>query len=611
MKEKSKKMTSKERKALMAKAVQECEMLADQYLTNWKPVNKKWETYEGAAYLRVSDPSQVLVDQGSLLQQININVDEAKERSFREQVNYKIVKFFIEPGLSGKTDNRPAFQRMRWEVKQGVYDFVIFKEISRLVRDAAIWKDFFKICNDLESEIIIRGLPFNPNDPQQVHQLDQMAMNAEYESKQIGKRTKETNHSALIYSGKLNSTHLVLGFDQLIQDDVEIVGKYVPNKKELKVVEWIMGTFVKYSSYVETLKACNKRKIKNKNGELFTTSSIKTLLANKKYIGRWEVNKKNKDKKQKRLMPYERYEVIDLPHGCVIDMELWEQVQRKIEAVGNGKNSDRVHLLSGILKLEEDGTSFSGIHVKAKGKIYYRNQQNKVTLQACDVEEQARIVLKEVVQKSVKFKESLKKTMIVNEQKEDLMEFEKLKLDGEIEKIKLERTRLDKRMDFLLSDDDMEAAKLFRSEYKSQIKIINEKLVESSKARELMGKAKQVFKKSAFDMDGLLQKAENVLDLLESGDRVALKNGYRIIFSKILVGKKSSMGERKLRFVLRSNDFEDYMGLSGKKTQKSLPVNPQGARHSMQNNVEKEDTPIQATDLVVSGNKSLDRGKMG
>ena len=140
MKGKYKDMTVKERKLLMAKAVKECETLANQYLANWKPVNKKWETYEGAAYLRVSSSSQVLVDQGSLLQQININVDEAKDRSFKEQVNYKITKFFIEPGLSGKTDNRPAFQRMRWEVKQGLYDFVIFKEISRLVRDAGIWK---------------------------------------------------------------------------------------------------------------------------------------------------------------------------------------------------------------------------------------------------------------------------------------------------------------------------------------------------------------------------------------------------------------------------------------------------------------------------------------
>ena len=88
-------------------------------------------------------------------------------------------------------------------------------------------------------EIVIRGLPFNPNDPQQVHQLDQLALNAEYESKQTGKRTKETNHSALIYSGKLNSTHLVLGLDQLEEGGVEkvvVAGVEAAGVGTLKVV---------------------------------------------------------------------------------------------------------------------------------------------------------------------------------------------------------------------------------------------------------------------------------------------------------------------------------------------------------------------------------------
>ncbi|MCK5883894.1 MAG: recombinase family protein, partial [Bacteriovoracaceae bacterium] len=607
MREKSKKMSANERKALMAKAVHECEVLAQEYLDNWKPVNKKWDTIEGAAYLRVSDSEQVLVDKGSLLQQININVDEAKERSHTEHVNYKIVNFFIEPGISGRHDKRPAFQRMNWEIKQGIHDFIIIKELSRLVRDAGIWKDFFNRCNDVECEIVIRGLPFNPNNPQQVLQLDQMAMNAEYESKQIGKRTKETNHSALIYSGKLNSTHLVLGLDQLIKDGVEVVGKYTPNKKELRTVEWIMNTFVKYGSYMDTLRECECRKIFNKNGESFTTSSLKTVLTNKKYIGRWEVNFKNKQKKQKRLMPYERYEVIDLPHGCVIDLKLWEQVERVVEKVGNGKNSDYIHLLSGLLKLEEDGSSFHGVHVKAKNKTYYRNELNKVTLISGDIDGQARAILQEVIDKTSNFKDSLKKTMNQNEQKKDLMEFEKIKLDQEVKELEKERVQLDKRMDFLLSDDDMEEAKIFRTEYKTQTKSIREKIDKVHKARDLMGKSKEIFQKTALDLKGLMERIQRVMDLIEEGDRPALKNAYKKVFSRVLVGKKGVNGVSKLRFVLRSNDFEDYLGYSGNRAQECVAAGSPSVGDKAKNN----DLESVSSDGVVGGNKSLDRGKMG
>ena len=133
MRLKKKKLTGKEKKTLMANAIAECESLADKYIAEWKPTNPEWQTIEGAVYLRVSDPSQVLVDQGSFLQQVNMNIAEIKERSFQDKVNYRVIKVFIEPGVSGTIESRPSFQRMNWEIKNGIHHFIVFKEISRLV----------------------------------------------------------------------------------------------------------------------------------------------------------------------------------------------------------------------------------------------------------------------------------------------------------------------------------------------------------------------------------------------------------------------------------------------------------------------------------------------
>ena len=177
------KISHKEIKKLVLKVVADCKKLADNYVKNWKPVNKKWPTIEGAVYLRLSDDTQVAVERGSLEQQIHIAISEAQYRSEQEKINYHITEFYIEPGITGTHDNRPEFIRLQQNIRIQAHKFIIFKEISRLIRDLEIWKRFFKLCQNYDCEICIRGLPFNPNDPVSILQLDQIAAYAEFESR--------------------------------------------------------------------------------------------------------------------------------------------------------------------------------------------------------------------------------------------------------------------------------------------------------------------------------------------------------------------------------------------------------------------------------------------
>ena len=70
-------------------------------------------------------------------------------------MNYRITEFFIEPGITGTHGNRPVTlfiisivlidkkgASKRPLQKAACHSFVIFKEISRLVRDLEIWKRF-------------------------------------------------------------------------------------------------------------------------------------------------------------------------------------------------------------------------------------------------------------------------------------------------------------------------------------------------------------------------------------------------------------------------------------------------------------------------------------
>jgi DNA invertase Pin-like site-specific DNA recombinase len=511
------KLNSKEMSQLVLKVVDDCKNIANIYVKEWKPVNSKWETIEGAVYLRLSDRSQVAVERGSLEQQIHIAIVEAKSRSEREQINYQIIDFYIEAGITGTHDRRPEFQRLQSDIKIGVNKFVIFKEISRLVRDLEIWKRFFNLCQENDCEICIRGLPFNPNDPASILQLDQLAAFAEFESRTTSKRIKESNHSAMITSGKFNGNYHLLGFDMTLNQSGENSGIFKANKKELKQVEWIMKTFLEVGNYRMLTKRCEEKSIMTKKNRPFNYQTIKNHLKNTRYIGKWHRNEKNKDRRQEKLMPYDRYTIVDLEHGPVIDLALWEKVQDKILELDNmrAKGVNYSYPLSQIL-VYEDGSTFIGSgHWGSKNKIfYYYNKVNKIRVNTNIFEEEAKKVLVSIVENSEKFQKSIKSMSFQKTNLMDILEQKINELVVKLDGLGHEKEKLNKRLNFLLDDDDLEMAKDFKEEYKLKYKKLE------NERKDLMQKIKSMEKE--------LKKLDTSKD--SSGDavkRVSKLDGVR------------------------------------------------------------------------------------
>ena len=148
-------------------------------------------------------PIKLVLKKVSLEQQIHLAIAEAVSRSNEDHINYRIIKFFIEPGISGTSDKRPQLQMMQRDIARRKYGFVVFKEIARIARDSLIWKNFFRLCIEYDCEIFIRGLPFNPNDPTALMQIDLLASFAAYESQTTSKRTRESNFFCAYIFGKI------------------------------------------------------------------------------------------------------------------------------------------------------------------------------------------------------------------------------------------------------------------------------------------------------------------------------------------------------------------------------------------------------------------------
>ncbi len=82
-------------------------------------------------------------------------------------------------------------------------------------------------------------------------------------------------------------------------------------------------------------------------------------------------------------MPYERYTEVVLPHGEVIDLNLWNRVQQTVERINSSKvkntNVKKIFLLSSILKLQSDNASFHGMGAAVLNFVLRGHQSAAIT----------------------------------------------------------------------------------------------------------------------------------------------------------------------------------------------------------------------------------------
>ena len=552
-----KRMPRRELRALVERVVADCKKIVEDYLAKWEPLNSAWKTVEGAAYLRLSTDEQVVVEKGSLEQQIYMAITESIDRSKKANKNYRLVKFYIEPGITGRSDKRPEFIAMQRAINQSLYDFVIFKELTRVTRESKTWKTFFELCISRNCEICIKGFPFNPNDPSQIFLLDIMAAVAEYESNLTSKRIRENTFSALVNTGKFNSTRSFLGLDQLVINGAPKIGLYSANPDELKIVEWIMREFIAVPEYKYILELLQKKNITNKNGDPFTRNTLRNLLTNRRYIGEWEVNAKNRDKDQERLMPYERYSLVELPHGCVINRDLWDRVQIAVcQTAGNmigSKAKIRVYPLSGLLEFS-DGSDFVGngawSSTSKTRHNYYVNQKNKIRIPCEIIEEELVSALNDIRQKSHKIQAALDKHHADRADGCKVVDLQIKKIERELELLVQQREKVDHRLDFLLETGDSENAKLFQNEYAEKVRKIADQTKQLKNALVHWDQERKRLKDKPENIGEASYLANDAITSLKQGEMKKLKKLLPKIFQRVVIGATDHKGCRKISFQL-------------------------------------------------------------
>ena len=228
--------------------------------------------------------------------------------AYAQREGLQVVGEYIDRAISGKTDERPDFQRMIADASKKQFQRVIVWKLDRFARnryDSAHYKAKLKKygvkvvsatenISDEPEGIILEGL------------LESMA---EYYSANLSKHVRRGQRESII-----NGTYL---------GGVPPIGYKVENKRlviDERTAPTIRYMFEQYAKGVpkrEIIAELNARGIRNKKGKPLTLSSMQAALRNEKYIGIY------------------RYSGQEVTGGCeaLIDEATFRKVQERLNKV--------------------------------------------------------------------------------------------------------------------------------------------------------------------------------------------------------------------------------------------------------------------------------------
>ena len=300
---------------------------------------------KAVAYARYSSDNQREESIDAQLRAIN---------AFADRYNYQLVKTYCDEAISGKTDDRAAFQRMMDAARSRQFDIVIVHEFSRFARnarDSRVFKTELRQCG-VRVISVLEPLDDSPTGRFMevvIEGKDQMY--SEHLAIETMKGLKEN-----AYNCKFTGGRPPLGYDV-----VDL--KYVINEREADLVRMIFSMYATGKSYGYILEQLSGQR--TKGGSLFGKNSLNSILTNERYVGTFTFNVRSYGAGKHRNPDSEIIRVDDgMP--AIIASETWRLVQARLNsnkhnAAGRAKH---FYLLSGKLVCGSCGAPYVGITVR-------------------------------------------------------------------------------------------------------------------------------------------------------------------------------------------------------------------------------------------------------
>lgn len=249
----------------------------------------------------------------------SLDEQEEKLRQLCELKGYEIYKVYREEGVSAKNTNRPKFQEMMEDMKDGKINKIIVYKLDRLTRSI---KDLEVICNTLEEyncDLESVAEEINTSNANGKFFIRMLTILAQLEIERTSERTK------FGLTGALKKGHLP-GKPPLGYIKKEKSKKLYINEMEADIVRRIFRMYLDGSSVCFICKKFTEENVLNKR---WPTTTVDKILSNKLYIGTVEYGKRGK----------EEIQLFENAVPAIIDKTSFDMVQKRKEK--NLKNFKR------------------------------------------------------------------------------------------------------------------------------------------------------------------------------------------------------------------------------------------------------------------------------
>ena len=286
------------------------------------------------------------------------------ENLIKSNPKWEYVEGYIDEGISGKsTKKRVSFNKMISDGKNGLFDFVITKEISRFARNTVDSLNYTRDLLECGVGIYFESNNINTFDQSSEFVLSLMSSIAQNELRVLSERVK-FGHAQAIEKGVVLGNSRIFGYDKLkkrlvVNPDeapmvVELYELYATGDYSMKQIEnifWDKG-------------------YRNRNGNKIAHSTLANIIANPKYKGYYVGGKvKNLDlfSEKREFVPEEEWTMYKDETGeivpAIVDEELWERANFILKKRSNDvKNRQGIcnhaNLLTGKIVCKNCGSPY-------------------------------------------------------------------------------------------------------------------------------------------------------------------------------------------------------------------------------------------------------------
>ncbi|WP_245415687.1 recombinase family protein [Alteribacter populi] len=303
---------------------------------------------------------------------------EQQLRACREKAQTSEVIEYVDRGLSGEFLDRPALNKLRQDLREGILSKVVCLDPDRLSRKLM---NQLIVSEEIEKKVelvFVNGEYQRTPEGMLFYQL--RGAIAEFEKKKITERMSR-GRIQKARQGKVIRDYQIYGYDYDKEKEQLVINSY-----EASVVRTIFELFTSPKSDVQGINGIaryltNQGIPTKRNAKQWHRQVVRQILMNKAYVGEFFQNRWNtegmlankygsSDKVKMTARPQEDW--IQVPCPKIIEIEQYEHTQAILKESRRRWRGTSKHeyLLSGLVRCEECGNTMTGRRAKNWGSYH-------------------------------------------------------------------------------------------------------------------------------------------------------------------------------------------------------------------------------------------------